>query len=72
MIAIDRYVFTENKGMIYQFTFERFPIAVMLNEVKHLYNTDSSLKLRMTGSVNMYVVTKNNYGVSEWAKVIFM
>ena len=44
----------------------------MLNEVKHLYNTDSSLRLRMTGSVNMYVVTKNNYGVSEWAKVIFM
>jgi len=29
---------------------------VMLNEVKHLYK-DSSLTLRMTGSVNMYIIT---------------
>ena len=27
----------------------------MLNKVKHLY-TDSSLTLRMTGSVNMYII----------------
>ena len=31
----------------------------MLNEVKHLY-TDSSLTLRMTGRVNMYIIT-NKY-----------
>ena len=30
--------------------------TVMLNEVKHLYK-DSSLTLRMTGSVNMYIIT---------------
>ena len=30
----------------------------MLNKVKHLY-TDSSLTLRMTGSVNMYIIPKN-------------
>ncbi len=34
--------------MLYQFTLERSPNTVMLNEVKHLYNTDSSLTLRMT------------------------
>ena len=27
---------------------ERSPLTVMLNEVKHLYNKDSSLALRMT------------------------
>ena len=27
----------------------------MLNKVKHIY-TDSSLTLRMTGSVNMYII----------------
>ena len=31
----------------------------MLNKVKHLYK-DSSLMLRMTGSVNMYIITKFN------------
>ena len=30
----------------------------MLNEVKHLYNKDSSLTLRMTVSVIIYIVTK--------------
>ena len=29
----------------------------MLNEVKHLYNKDSSLTLRMTVSVIIYIVT---------------
>ena len=29
----------------------------MLNEVKHLYNKDSSLTLRMTASVIIYFVT---------------
>ena len=33
----------------------------MLNEVKHLYNKDSSLTLRMTFSVIIYIVTKNIY-----------
>ena len=31
----------------------------MLNEVKHLYNKDSSLTLRMTVSVIIYIVTEN-------------
>lgn len=31
----------------------------MLNKVKHLY-TDSSLTLRMTGSVNMYIIPNCN------------
>ena len=31
--------------------------SVMLNEVKHLYNKDSSLTLRMTVSVIIYIVT---------------
>ena len=29
----------------------------MLNEVKHLYNKDSSLALRMTVSVIIYLIT---------------
>ena len=33
----------------------------MLNEVKHLYNKDSSLTLRMTVSVIIYIVTFRNY-----------
>jgi len=33
----------------------------MLNKVKHLY-TDSSLTLRMTGSVNMYIVVRTPAG----------
>ena len=32
----------------------------MLNKVKHLY-TDSSLTLRMTGSVDMYIITKGKW-----------
>ena len=31
--------------------------SVMLNEVKRLYNKDSSLTLRMTVSVIIYIVT---------------
>ena len=31
----------------------------MLNEVKHLYNKDSSLALRMTVSAITYIVTKS-------------
>ena len=34
---------------------ERSPHIVMLNEVKHLYSKDSSLTLRMTIFVNMYI-----------------
>ena len=50
--------------MIYLFTFEKLSIhyhaersshIVMLNEVKHLYSKDSSLTLRMTVFVNMYI-----------------
>ena len=36
----------------------------MLNEVKHLYNKDSSLTLRMTVSVIIYIVTKNDFRAS--------
>ena len=32
----------------------------MLNKVKHLY-IDSSLTLRMTSSVNMYIITKGKW-----------
>ena len=32
----------------------------MLNKVKHLY-TDSSLTFRMTGSVDMYIITKGKW-----------
>ena len=31
--------------------------SVMLNEVKHLYNKDSSLMFRLTVSVIIYIVT---------------
>ena len=40
---------------------EQTLLIVMLNEVKHLYNKDSSLTLRMTFSVIIYIVTKNIY-----------
>ena len=41
--------------------FRNHPFTVMLNEVKHLYNKDSSLTLRMTVSVIIYIVTKINH-----------
>ena len=40
--------------------FRNHPFTVMLNEVKHLYNKDSSLTLRMTVSVIIYIVTLYN------------
>ena len=43
--------------IIYIVTFRNY-LTVMLNEVKHLYNKDSSLTLRMTVSVIIYIVTK--------------
>ena len=54
------YLFTFNKLSIHCHA-ERNPHIVMLNEVKHLYNKDSSLTLRMTVSVIIYIVTFRNY-----------
>ncbi len=55
--------------MIYMFTLQKLSIRcpaerseisshpiVLLNEVKHLYNEDSSLALRMTVSVIIYII----------------
>ena len=41
------YLFALQKSSIHCHA-EPTPFAVMLNEVKHLYNKDSSLALRMT------------------------
>ena len=37
----------------------------MLNKLKHLYK-DSSLTLRMTGSVNMYIITLYYLVTGTW------
>ena len=50
------YLFALQKSSIHCHA-ERSPLTVMLNEVKHLYNKDSSLTLRMTVSVIIYIVT---------------
>ena len=39
---------------------DKLTFTVMLNEVKHLYNKDSSLTLGMTVSIIIYIVTKKN------------
>ena len=36
---------------------DKLTSSVILSEVKHLYNKDSSLPLRMTVSVIIYIVT---------------
>ena len=48
------YLFALQKSSIHCHA-ERTLLIVMLNEVKHLYSKDSSLTLRMTVFVNMYV-----------------